>query len=650
MAWIYPILGQGVPHPRTYGSTARVLGHYARDRGIVTLEAAVAKAQRRSGGARRAPRPRRASGRAPSPMSWCSTPRPWPTSDLRPAGGPTGGDPGRDRERPSGGARWSRDRRAPRADSSGAATEASVGREAVRRPGRRRDRYVSRACPADLPYVLRRSPGPAAAGRRSLPDRGVVVSIPPAAPRGWARPERSSWSSSPSARPGSAPPRPPAGRARSPGSPPPLDDGRTRPDLRVPHRVRVVAAPPGHPAALACQPGRRREGDELVVERVHVTAVPTRRDPRGLVPRPRPRGPHAGDRPSRSARSASARPGSPSATRPAGGGAARARATCRSRGGSSSLRPRRSTPSRRTSCATCACSAMGRVPAARRARPGPRRVAPLAPPPRAGAPRGPRLIARPRGGLRRSAMRTWTNVARFCRPAREPFRCAHASYQCPRLRRPSPRSPEVPLDPATRAPPRRHDRPLRRRRLRRVERRALTANRRDSRRPDLFRRPSPPRRSLPPPPHRPRRPPTRATSTATCTRSSRSRRSTLRPCASPSTIRRPGLEARHRRQRRPPVRPPRGRGGDERHRTRRHCPGSSRGHGASPPRMPGNARKRLFERVVPRAELVDREGGQRQSGAARGPRGGAADHRSGTARRLARVRDGSGWCRRCRPR
>ena len=39
----HPILGQGVPHPRTYGSTARVLGHYVRDRGVVDLETAVAK-------------------------------------------------------------------------------------------------------------------------------------------------------------------------------------------------------------------------------------------------------------------------------------------------------------------------------------------------------------------------------------------------------------------------------------------------------------------------------------------------------------------------------------------------------------------------------------------------------------------------------
>jgi N-acyl-D-amino-acid deacylase len=39
----HPILDAGVPHPRTYGSTARVLGHYVRDRGLLPLEAAVAK-------------------------------------------------------------------------------------------------------------------------------------------------------------------------------------------------------------------------------------------------------------------------------------------------------------------------------------------------------------------------------------------------------------------------------------------------------------------------------------------------------------------------------------------------------------------------------------------------------------------------------
>jgi N-acyl-D-amino-acid deacylase len=39
----HPILDAGVPHPRTYGSTARVLGRYSRERGIVSLESAIAK-------------------------------------------------------------------------------------------------------------------------------------------------------------------------------------------------------------------------------------------------------------------------------------------------------------------------------------------------------------------------------------------------------------------------------------------------------------------------------------------------------------------------------------------------------------------------------------------------------------------------------
>jgi N-acyl-D-amino-acid deacylase len=39
----HPILGAGVPHPRTYGTTARVLGHYVRDARVLSLETAVAK-------------------------------------------------------------------------------------------------------------------------------------------------------------------------------------------------------------------------------------------------------------------------------------------------------------------------------------------------------------------------------------------------------------------------------------------------------------------------------------------------------------------------------------------------------------------------------------------------------------------------------
>jgi N-acyl-D-aspartate/D-glutamate deacylase len=39
----HPILDAGRPHPRTYGSTARVLGTFARERATITLELAVAK-------------------------------------------------------------------------------------------------------------------------------------------------------------------------------------------------------------------------------------------------------------------------------------------------------------------------------------------------------------------------------------------------------------------------------------------------------------------------------------------------------------------------------------------------------------------------------------------------------------------------------
>ncbi len=39
----HPLLDAGKPHPRTYGSTARVLGTYVRDRGILPLEIAIAK-------------------------------------------------------------------------------------------------------------------------------------------------------------------------------------------------------------------------------------------------------------------------------------------------------------------------------------------------------------------------------------------------------------------------------------------------------------------------------------------------------------------------------------------------------------------------------------------------------------------------------
>ena len=37
------IFGEGAPHPRQYGTFARVLGHFVRERGVITLEDAVRK-------------------------------------------------------------------------------------------------------------------------------------------------------------------------------------------------------------------------------------------------------------------------------------------------------------------------------------------------------------------------------------------------------------------------------------------------------------------------------------------------------------------------------------------------------------------------------------------------------------------------------
>jgi N-acyl-D-aspartate/D-glutamate deacylase len=39
----YGITGQGKPHPRLYGTFPRLIGHYARDLGLLTLPQAIAK-------------------------------------------------------------------------------------------------------------------------------------------------------------------------------------------------------------------------------------------------------------------------------------------------------------------------------------------------------------------------------------------------------------------------------------------------------------------------------------------------------------------------------------------------------------------------------------------------------------------------------
>jgi N-acyl-D-amino-acid deacylase len=37
------VFGVGAPHPRQYGTFARVLGHFVRERGVITLEDAIRK-------------------------------------------------------------------------------------------------------------------------------------------------------------------------------------------------------------------------------------------------------------------------------------------------------------------------------------------------------------------------------------------------------------------------------------------------------------------------------------------------------------------------------------------------------------------------------------------------------------------------------
>lgn len=127
----------------------------------------------------------------------------------------------------------------------------------------------------ELSYVLRRSPRSRRLRVTIAPDRGVVVSIPPAGRRGWARPEpivtaflaeREGW-----IRRHLATQR--ASRARLDARPA-LEDGRSVPYLGLPHRVRVVAARPGTRSSRVSRVGGD-DGDELLVERTARDARPT---------------------------------------------------------------------------------------------------------------------------------------------------------------------------------------------------------------------------------------------------------------------------------------------------------------------------------------------------------------------------------------
>ena len=74
----HPVLGTGVPHPRAYGSAPRVLGRYVRERGVLSLETAIAKLTSVPAG-RLGLRDRGRSGEGVSRTSSSSTRRPFAT-------------------------------------------------------------------------------------------------------------------------------------------------------------------------------------------------------------------------------------------------------------------------------------------------------------------------------------------------------------------------------------------------------------------------------------------------------------------------------------------------------------------------------------------------------------------------------------------
>ena len=353
----------GVPHPRAYGSTARVLGRYVRERGI-----ALARDGRRQAdlGPGRTARPARPRGR---PRGRLRRPRRLRSGDGRRRGDVHGPGPLPDRDRARHRQRPSRrSSTAPRPASGPAACcgardrpAGGRGRHAATEPSPRR--RPSPGSPAGRSPT--RCAGPR--GRADLrvvihPERGVVVtSRRPAGAAGRPRaPHRLVPGASASR--GCAATSPAQARDRAElaarGG---LRDGATlrfRGDL---HRLRIVPARPGA-APLVGRTGRRhRRGRDRRPRRPGRPALDRR-------PSSRPgssRGPATAIEreiapPRRGARRHPGR-GQRSATSGRAGGAPRARAGWRSRGGSSSPRPRRSRRSSSTSWPTCGSSATARA-------------------------------------------------------------------------------------------------------------------------------------------------------------------------------------------------------------------------------------------------------------------------------------------------
>ncbi len=134
----------------------------------------------------------------------------------------------------------------------------------------------SRTClAACVRYTLRQSPRATRLRVTIHPARGVVVTVPEAARRGWRRPEsqvhafltdREPWIRRHLARQA-------ATRDRLEGRAP-LDAGRVIPYRGAPHVVRVVLAPPSTRSSRISRVGGD-DGDELLVERTFRDRRPT---------------------------------------------------------------------------------------------------------------------------------------------------------------------------------------------------------------------------------------------------------------------------------------------------------------------------------------------------------------------------------------